>query len=63
MNNNTITVNVETEGIEEATEEVEKLADAFDTLPSQVVVKHCRDCTINIYPSQIVERGGQNGLD
>lgn len=63
MNDNTIAVNVETEGIEEATEAVEKLADAFDTLPSQVVIKHCRDCTINIYPSQIVERGGQNGLD
>lgn len=54
------TLRVETEGIEEVTEQVERLADAYDGFPAQVTVKNCRDCTINIYPSQtrIVEAEG-----
>ena len=44
---------VETEGMEEATEQVEKLADAYDGFPAQVTIKNCRDCTINVYPSRI----------
>lgn len=47
------TIKVETEGMEEATEQMEMLADAYDGFPAQVTVKNCRDCTINIYPSQI----------
>jgi hypothetical protein len=47
------TLRVETEGMEEAQEQVEMLADAYDGFPAQVTVKNCRDCTINIYPSQI----------
>lgn len=47
------TIKVETEGVEEATEQMEMLADAYDGFPAQVTVKNCRDCTINIYPSQI----------
>lgn len=47
-------INVETEGMEEATEQIEMLADAYDGFPAQVTVKNCRDCTINIYPSQIM---------
>lgn len=46
------TLRVETEGMEEATEQVEKLADAYDRFPAQVTIKNCRDCTFNIYPSQ-----------
>lgn len=46
------TLRVETEGIEEATEQVEKLADAYDGFPAQVTIKNCRNCTFNIYPSQ-----------
>lgn len=46
------TLRVETEGIEEATEQVEKLADAYDGFPAQVTIKNCRDCTFNIYPNQ-----------
>ena len=54
MNNESkYTINVETEGMEEATEQVEKLADAYDGFPAQVTIKNCRDCTINVYPSQI----------
>ena len=48
------TIKVETEGMEEATEQMEMLADAYDGFPAQVTVKNCRDCTINIYPSQIM---------
>jgi hypothetical protein len=47
------TIKVETEGMKEATEQMEMLADAYDGFPAQVTVKNCRDCTINIYPSQI----------
>ena len=53
MNNESkYTINVETEGIEEATEQIEMLADAYDGFPAQVTIKNCRDCTFNIYPSQ-----------
>lgn len=47
------TIKVETEGMEEATEQMEMLADAYDGFPAQVTIKNCRDCTFNIYPSQI----------
>ena len=55
------TLRVETEGMEEATEKVEKLADAYDGFPAQVTIKNCRDCTFNIYPSQtrFVEAEGE----
>ena len=54
MNNESkYTINVETEGMEEATEQIEMLADAYDGFPAQVTIKNCRDCTINVYPSQI----------
>ena len=46
------TLRVETEGMEEATEQVERLADAYDGFPAQVTIKNCRDCAFNIYPSQ-----------
>ena len=61
MNNESkYTINVETEGIEEATEQIELLADAYDGFPAQVTIKNCHDCTFNIYPSQtrIVEAEG-----
>lgn len=50
------TIKVETEGMEEATEQMEMLADAYDGFPAQVMIKNCHDCTINIYPSQIKGR-------
>lgn len=60
MNDTNFKIKVETEGMEEAQEQIEMLADAYDGFPAQVTVKNCRDCTINIYPSQIrnVEAGG-----
>lgn len=45
-------IKCETEGITEATEQIEMLADAYDGFPAQVQLKNCHDCTINIYPSQ-----------
>lgn len=36
----------------ETASEVEALAEAYDGFPAQVQVKGCKDCTINIYPSQ-----------
>lgn len=49
---NTIQIKCETEGFEEAVEKVEALVEAYDGFPPQVQIKGCRDCKINIYPSQ-----------
>ena len=45
-------INVKTNGMEEAQEEIEALADAYDGFPAQVNIKGARDCVFNIYPSQ-----------
>ena len=50
--NSDIKINVETEGIEEATEQMEMLATAYDGFPAQVTIRGCNHCTFNIYPSQ-----------
>jgi hypothetical protein len=47
-----VRINCETRGFEEATAEVEQLAEAYDGFPAQVVIKGCHHCKINIYPSQ-----------
>ncbi len=52
MIDNTYRMKMETEGFEEATEQIEALADAYDGFPAQVTIRNCRDCTINVYPSQ-----------
>ena len=52
MSESNYKINIETEGFEEATEKIETLAEAYDGFPAQVTVKNCRNCTINIYPSQ-----------
>lgn len=54
MKTDTIEIECKTKGFEEAMETVEALVDAYDGLPSQVQIKNCRDCTINVYPSQVV---------
>ena len=63
MSDTNLKVKVETEGMEEATEQVERLADAYDGFPAQVTIKNCRDCTFNIYPTQMrtVEAEGREG--
>lgn len=50
--NNEIVIDVKTRGMEEAHEEIEALADAYDGFPAQVNIKGARDCVFNIYPSQ-----------
>lgn len=52
MNDKNILITCETEGFEEAAEKVEALADAYDSFPPQVQIKNCRNCTINVYPTQ-----------
>ena len=59
MNDTNFKIKVETEGMEEAMEQIEMLADAYDGFPAQVTVKNCRDCTINIYTSQTRIVGGE----
>lgn len=52
MEENTIKVKIETEGLEEATQKVENLMDALNGFPAQVAFKNLKNCTINVYPSQ-----------
>lgn len=52
MQTDTVKIKCETEGFEEAAEQVEALVEAYDGFPPQVQIKGCRDCTINVYPSQ-----------
>jgi len=60
MSDTNFKVKVETEGMEEAQEQIEMLADSYDGFPAQVTIKNCRNCTFKIYPSQtrIVEAEG-----
>lgn len=53
MELNKVKIKVETEGFEEAQQQVEALADAYDGFPAQVSIRNCSGCTINIYPSQV----------
>ena len=55
---NSYKIKVETEGFEEAQEQIEALADAYDGFPAQVTLKNCHHCNINIYPSQYMAKGG-----
>lgn len=52
MRDTEVKIRCETEGFDEAQEKVEALVSAYDGFPPQVQVRNCRDCTINIYPSQ-----------
>ena len=52
MREDTIKIKCETEGFDEAIEQVEALAEAYDGFPPQVQIKNCHDCKIMIYPSQ-----------
>ena len=54
MSENTTTVNIKasTEGFEDAIQEVETLAEAYDGFPAQITIKNCKLCTFNIYSSQ-----------
>ena len=54
---NTVKIKCETEGFEEATEQVEALVEAYDGFPSQVNLKGLRNCTINIFANQIKNDG------
>ena len=45
-----VKINCETNGFEDATEQVEALA--YDGFPAQVIIKNCHHCTFNIYSSQ-----------
>lgn len=62
MSKNTIQLNVETNGLEELTNQVEELSDAFQMFSPQVTIKNSTYCTFNIYPSQthIVTQEGED---
>ena len=65
MKEDNIKINVETEGFDEAMQQVEALAEAYEGFPAQVTIKNCKDCTINIYASQtqITDTGDENEQD
>ena len=47
-----INIEVNAEGIEDVTEKVQNLSDALGAFPANVMIKNCKNCTFNIYPSQ-----------
>lgn len=51
---NSINVGIEckTKGFDDALEEIDSLVDVLQNMPNQVVIRNCRDCVFNIYPSQ-----------
>lgn len=49
---NNILLKLETDGFEDAQQEIEMLAEAYDGFQAQVTIKNCNHCKINIYPSQ-----------
>lgn len=51
-NKSTIKIKCETDGFEDAIEQTEALADAFNEFPPQVTIRNCHGCEINVYPSQ-----------
>lgn len=60
---NNILLKLETEGFEDAQQEIEMLAEAYDGFPAQVTIKNCHHCKINIYPSQtkfVNEKGSES---
>ncbi len=50
--NITLKIKANTEGFEDALQEVETLVEAYDGFPAQITIKNCKLCTFNIYPSQ-----------
>ena len=51
-NETNFTIKCETEGFDEAQEEIEALAEAYNEFPAQVNLKGLKNCTINIYANQ-----------
>ena len=54
MKTDKIELEIETKGFEEATDKLQKMTDAMSNMPSQVVIRNCRDCVINVHPSQTI---------
>ena len=51
---NTIPVEIETHGFEDAAEKIELMADAIDSLPATVNIK-AKDCEVNIHTTNIIK--------
>lgn len=62
MPDRTITIGVETEGMDEAAERIERITDALGNIPPQVIIKGCKNCDITIHPTQAIaiRQGGEN---
>lgn len=54
MKTDKVELEVETKGFEEATDKLQEMTDAMNNMPSQVAIRNCRDCVINVHPSQII---------
>lgn len=53
-NNIAVEIECKTKGFDSALEEIDSITDALQNMPNQVVIKNCRDCVFNIYPSQTI---------
>ena len=51
---NTIPIEIEAHGFEDAAEKIELMADAIDSLPATVNIK-AKDCEVNIHTTNIIE--------
>lgn len=65
MKTDKIELEIETKGFEEATDKLQEMTDAMNNMPSQVVIRNCRDCVINVHPSQtiMVDFGDDEGSE
>lgn len=53
-NKNTIPVEIEAHGFEDAAEKIELMADAIGSLPATVNIK-AKDCEVNVHTTNIIE--------
>ena len=53
-NKGTVEVEMKTKGFEDATEKIELMADAMDSLPAKVNIK-AKDCEVNVHTTNIIE--------
>ena len=52
---NTIPVEIEAHGFEDAAEKIELMADAIESLPATVNIK-AKDCEVNVHTTNIIEK-------
>lgn len=55
VHKNTIPIEIEAHGFEDAAEKIELMADAIDSLPATVNIK-AKDCEVNVHTTNIIRK-------